>query len=85
MTHLLSLQKRLILATVVFTLLGTSLSAKGKLTLAGRVVDSDGKKVKKAIVTLLLGGDVVFEEKTGSNGKFKFKNCVISKFEFPFK
>ena len=73
MTHLLSLQKRLILATVVFTLLGTSLSAKGKLTLAGRVVDSDGKKVKKAIVTLLSGGDVVSEEKTGSNGKFKFK------------
>ena len=73
MTHLLSLQKRLILATVVFTLLGTSLSAKGKLTLAGRVVDSDGKKVKKATVTLLSGGDVVSEEKTGSNGKFKFK------------
>ena len=73
MTHLLSLQKRLIVATVVFTLLGTSLSAKGKLTLAGRVVDSDGKKVKKAIVTLLSGGDVVSEEKTGSNGKFKFK------------
>ena len=73
MTHLLSLQKRLILATVVFTLLGTSLSAKGKLTLAGRVVDSDGKKVKKAIVTLLSGGDVLSEEKTGGNGKFKFK------------
>jgi len=43
MTHLLSLQKRLILATVVFTLLGSSLSAKGKLTLSGRIVDSDGK------------------------------------------
>ena len=73
MIHLLSLQKRVILATVVFTLLGSSLSAKGKLTLAGRVVDSDGKKVKKAIVTLLSGGDVVSEEKTGGNGKFKFK------------
>ena len=47
MTHLLSLQKRLILATVVFTLLGSSLSAKGKLTLSGRIVDSDGKKVKR--------------------------------------
>ena len=56
MTHLLSLQKRLILATVVFTLLGSSLHAKGKLTLSGRIVDSDGKKVKKAIVTLLSGG-----------------------------
>ena len=73
MIHLLSLQKRVILATVVFTLLGSSLSARGKLTLAGRVVDSDGKKVKRAIVTLLSGGDVVSEEKTGGNGKFKFK------------
>lgn len=73
MIHLLSLQKRVILATVVFMLLGSSLSAKGKLTLAGRVVDSDGKKVKKAIVTLLSGGEVVSEEKTGGNGKFKFK------------
>ena len=76
MTHLLSLQKRLILATVVFTLLGSSLSAKGKLTLSGRIVDSDGKKVKKAIVTLLSGGDVVSEEKTGGNGKFKFKKLA---------
>ena len=72
MTHLISLQKRLIFATVVFTLLGSSLSAKGKLTLAGRIVDSDEKKVRKAIVTLLSGGDVVSEEKTGRNGKFKF-------------
>ena len=72
MTHLLSLQKRLIFATIVFTLLGSSLSAKGKLTLSGRIVDSDGRKVKKAIVTLLSGGDVVSEEKTGRNGKFKF-------------
>ena len=62
MTHLLSLQKRLIIATVVFTLLGSSLSAKGKLTLSGRIVDSDGKRVKKADVTLLSGGDVVSEE-----------------------
>ena len=76
MTHLLSLQKRLIIATVVFTLLGSSLSAKGKLTLSGRIVDSDGKRVKKAIVTLLSGGDVVYEEKTGGNGKFKFKKLA---------
>jgi len=73
MTLLLSLQKRLILATVVLTLLGSSLSAKGKLSLSGRIIDSDGKKVKKAIVTLLSGGEVVSEEKTGGNGKFKFK------------
>ena len=76
MTHLLSLQKRLIIATVVFTLLGSSLYAKGKLTLSGRIVDSDGKRVKKAIVTLLSGGDVVSEEKTGGNGKFKFKKLA---------
>ena len=73
MTHLLSLQKRIILATVVFTFLGSALFAKGKLTLSGRIVDSDGEKVKKAIVTLLSGGDVVSEENTGRNGKFKFK------------
>ena len=62
MTHLLSLQKRIILATVVFTFLGSALFAKGKLTLSGRIVDSDGEKVKKATVTLLSGGDVVSEE-----------------------
>ncbi len=73
MTHLLSLQKRIILATVVFTFLGSALFAKGKLTLSGRIVDSDGEKVKKATVTLLSGGDVVSEEDTGGNGKFKFK------------
>ena len=73
MTHLLSLQKRIILATVVFTFLGSALFAKGKLTLSGRIVDSDGEKVKKANVTLLSGGDVVSEENTGRNGKFKFK------------
>ena len=73
MTHLLSLQKRLILATVVFTFLGSTLFAKGKLTLSGRIVDSDGEKVKKATVTLLSGGDAVSEENTGGNGKFKFK------------
>ena len=73
MTLINSLQKRALLATVVLTLIGSTLSAKGKLTLSGRIVDSDGKKVKKAIVTLLSGGEVVDEEKTGGNGKFKFK------------
>jgi hypothetical protein len=43
------------------------------VTLSGRVVNSDGKKVKKAVLTLLSGGDVVEEDKTGGNGKFKFK------------
>ena len=72
MTLLKSLQKRLILATAVFMLLGTFVFAKG-VTLSGRIVDSDGKKVKKAMLTLLSGGEVVEEDKTGGNGKFKFK------------
>ena len=73
MTLINSLQKRALLATVVLMLIGSSLYAKGKLTLSGRIVNSDGKKVKKAMVTLLSGGEVVDEEKTGRNGKFKFK------------
>tara|TARA_B100001996_G_scaffold315885_1_gene258866 strand:+ start:265 stop:1440 length:1176 start_codon:yes stop_codon:yes gene_type:complete len=73
MTLLISLQKRFVIATVVLTLLGSTLYAKGKLTISGRIIDSDGKKVKKATVTLLSGGEVVSEEKTGGNGKFKFK------------
>ncbi len=72
MTLLKSLQKRLILATAIFMLLGTFVFAKG-VTLSGRIVDSDGKKVKKAMLTLLSGGEVVKEDKTGGNGKFKFK------------
>ena len=73
MTLINSLQKRALLATVVLMLIGSSLYAKGKLTLSGRIVNSDGNKVKKAMVTLLSGGEVVDEEKTGRNGKFKFK------------
>ena len=72
MTLLKSLQKRFILATAVFMFLGTFVFAKG-VTLSGRIVDSDGKKVKKAMLTLLSGGEVVKEDKTGGNGKFKFK------------
>jgi len=72
MTLTQSLQKRFVFATVVYILIGTLAFAKG-VTLSGRVVNSDGKKVKKAILTLLSGGDVVKEDKTGGNGKFKFK------------
>ena len=72
MTLLKSLQKRSIFATAVFMFLGTFVFAKG-VTLSGRIVDSDGKKVKKAMLTLLSGGEVVEEDKTGRNGKFKFK------------
>ena len=72
MTLTQSLQKRFVFATVVYILIGTLAFAKG-VTLSGRVVNSDGKKVKKAVLTLLSGGDVVKEDKTGGNGKFKFK------------
>lgn len=72
MTLFTSLQKRFILAIAVFALVGTSVFAKG-VTLSGRIVNSDGKKVKKAQLTLLSDGKVVTEDKTGGNGKFKFK------------
>jgi len=72
MTLTESLQKRVVFATAVFLLLGTLAFAKG-VTLSGRIVNSDGKKVKKAMLTLLSGGEVVEEDKTGRNGKFKFK------------
>ena len=72
MTLTQSLQKRVVFATAVFLLLGTLAFAKG-VTLSGRIVNSDGKKVKKAMLTLLSGGEVVKEDKTGGNGKFKFK------------
>ena len=54
-------------------LVGSVLSAKGKLTLVGLVVDQDGDKVKKADLTLRKDGNVVEEDKTKGNGKFKFK------------
>ena len=72
MTLTQSLRKRFVFATVVYILIGTLAFAKG-VTLSGRIVNSDGKKVKKAVLTLLSGGDVVKEDKTGGNGKFKFK------------
>ena len=37
------------IAIFTITFLGSFLFAKGKLTLSGRVVDSDGKKVKKVM------------------------------------
>ena len=65
--------KRIFFATVTFMLVGNLLSAKGKLTLTGQVLDADGDKVKKAEITLRKDGDLVEEEKTKGNGKFKFK------------
>ena len=65
--------RRILFAITIFMLVGSVLSAKGKLTLEGQVVDEDGEKVKKAELTLRKDGDVVEEDKTKGNGKFKFK------------
>ena len=73
MTLLISLQKRLVIATVVITILGSFLFAKGKNTLSGKIVDQDGNNAKGAKITLLLDGQVVSEDEIGGNGKFKFK------------
>ena len=73
MTLIRNIQRRCVFATVILTLICYPLSAKGKLTLSGRVIDTNGKKVKKAMVTLLSNGEVVSEQTTGGNGKFKFK------------
>ena len=73
MTLIRNIQRRCVFATVILTLICYPVSAKGKLTLSGRVVDNSGKKVKKALVTLLSNGEVVSEQTTGGNGKFKFK------------
>ena len=72
MTLITSLQKRLVIATIVFTLLAPTIHAKGN-TLSGRIVDSSGSKVKKASVSLLSDGLIISEESTGRDGKFKFK------------
>jgi len=72
MTLTRSLQKRFVFASAIFMLFGTLVFAKG-VALSGRIVDADGNKVKKAALTLLSGGEVVKEDKTGGNGKFRFK------------
>ena len=72
MTLITSLQKRLVIATIVFTLLAPTIHAKGN-TLSGRIVDSSGSKVKKANVSLLSDGRIIEDESTGGDGKFKFK------------
>ncbi len=73
MTLLKCTVRRILFATIIFMLVGSVLSAKGKLTLVGQIVDEDGEKVKKAELTLRKDGDVVEEDKTKGNGKFKFK------------
>ena len=72
MTLLKCTIRRILFAMTIFVLAGEALTANGKLTLTGQVFDSDGDKVKKAELTLRKGGDVVEEDRTKGNGKFKF-------------
>jgi len=73
MTLLKCTMRRILFATIIFMLAGNVLSAKGKLTLVGQVIDGDGDKVKKAEIALRKDGEIVEEDKTKGNGKFKFK------------
>ena len=91
MTLLQSPQKRFVFAMVIFMFIGGSSYAK-TYTLNGRVLDSQGDKVKGATLSLFSDGDLIAEQETGGNGKFKFKkidqgNYIInaSHGEFGFK
>ncbi|MDB9854446.1 carboxypeptidase-like regulatory domain-containing protein [Candidatus Marinimicrobia bacterium] len=72
MTLLQSPQKRFVLAMLALMFIGTVAYGKGN-TITGRVLNSDGNKVKGATLTLLSDGNLISEEETGGNGKFKFK------------
>ena len=72
MTLLKCTTKRIFFAITIFMLVGNALSAR-KLTLEGQVLNEDGKRVKKAELTLSKDGSTLEEEKTKGNGKFKFK------------
>ena len=72
MTLLQSQQKRFVFAMVTFMFIGNFAYAK-TFTLNGRVMDTDGKKAKNTTLSLFMDGDLLKEEKTGGNGKFKFK------------
>ena len=72
MTLLQSPQKRFVFAMVIFMFIGNSPYAK-TYTLNGRVLNSQGDKVKGATLSLFSDGDLITEQETGGNGKFKFK------------
>ena len=72
MTLLQSQQKRFVFAMVIFMFIGNFAYTK-TYTLNGRVFDADGKKAKNTTLSLFIDGDLLKEEKTGGNGKFKFK------------
>lgn len=72
MTLLQSPQKRFVFAMVIFMFIGNSPYAK-TYTLNGRVLNSQGDKVKGATLSLFSDGDLITEQETSGNGKFKFK------------
>jgi hypothetical protein len=72
MTLLQSPQKRFAFAMVIFMFIGNSPYAK-TYTLNGRVLNSQGDKVKGATLSLFSDGDLITEQETSGNGKFKFK------------
>ena len=74
-----SLFKRTISVVAILIFAGTVAFSKS-FTLSGTVVGTDGKAVKKAMVTILSDGKVIKDEKTGGNGKFKFKKLKPSEY-----
>lgn len=72
MTLLQSPQKRFVFAMVIFMFIGDVSYAK-TYTLNGRVLNTEGDKVKGATLSLFSDGDLITEQETGGNGKFKFK------------
>ena len=72
MTLLQSPQKRFVFAMVIFMFIGNSPYAK-TYTINGRVLNSQGDKVKGATLSLFSDGDLITEQETSGNGKFKFK------------
>ena len=71
MTLLTSLQKRFIIVLALLTLFGGVIYAKTpkKFTLEGRVLDGDGKCVKKAEVTVLFDGESKLKKPAQTKGK----------------
>ena len=74
-----SLFQRTVSVLAILLFAGTFAFSKS-FTLSGTIVGPDGKSVKKAMVTILSGGKVINEDKTGGNGKFKFKKLKANEY-----
>ena len=83
MTLLTSLQKRFIIVLALLTLFGGGIYAKTpkKFTLEGKVLDEDGKGVKKAEVTVLFDGESKLKKPAKTKGKKGAFSITIKKFE----